>query len=67
MNITSKIRGAMRRMAEVSLFAGRSMDKRRTVALPSILNSYGPRADAMPKPTVENLRRFSETPVARKN
>ncbi|HEY8669982.1 MAG TPA: phage portal protein, partial [Terriglobales bacterium] len=36
------------------------------VALPSILNTYGPRADAMPKPTPMNLRRFSETPVARR-
>jgi phage portal protein BeeE len=66
MNITSKIRGALRRVAEVSLFAGKSNEKRRTVALPSILNTYGPRTDAMPKPTVSNLRRFSETPVARK-
>ena len=66
MNITSKFRGALRRMAEVSLFAGNSPEKRRTVALPSILNTYGPRADVMPKPTVSNLRRFSETPVARK-
>jgi HK97 family phage portal protein len=66
MNITSKFRGAMRRMAEVSLLAGKSNEKRRTLALPSILNTYGPRADVMPKPTVSNLRRFSETPVARK-
>jgi portal protein len=34
--------------------------------MPSILNTYGPRADIMPKPTPANLRRFSETPVARK-
>ena len=40
--------------------------KRRTVPLPSILNTYGPRADSMPKPTPMNLRRFSETPVARR-
>src|ERR1043165_1661715 len=66
MNITSKFRGALRRMAEVSLLAGRSNEKRRTVALPSILNTYGPRVDVMPKPTVSNLRRLSETPVARK-
>jgi phage portal protein BeeE len=66
MNIKSKFRGAMRRMAEVSLLAGKSNEKRRTLALPSILNTYGPRADVMPKPTVSNLRRFSETPVARK-
>ena len=36
------------------------------MALPSILNTYGPRADSFPKPTPINLRRFSETPVARK-
>src|ERR1041384_4446781 len=66
MNITSKFRGALRRMAEVSLFAGNSPEKRRTIALPSILNTYGPRADVMPTPPVSNLRRFSETPVARK-
>ncbi len=43
-----------------------AVDKRRTVALPSILNTYGPRADALPKATAENLRRFAELPVARK-
>jgi hypothetical protein len=40
--------------------------KRRTVPLPSILNTYGPRPQSMPKPTPINLRRFSETPVARR-
>ena len=39
---------------------------RRTVALPSIFNSYGTVNDAMPKPTPYNLRRFSETPIARR-
>jgi len=80
MNITNTLRGAMRRIAGVSflnkvassesLVAGASSakldGKRRTVPLPSILNTYGPRADAMPKPTPMNLRRFSETPVARR-
>jgi len=56
----------MRRIAGVSLAAGKADGKRRTVALPSILNTYGPRADSFPKPTPINLRRFSETPVARK-
>jgi len=64
MNITEKFRGAMRRMAGVSAAAGAG--KRRTLALPSILSTYGPRADSFPKPTPINLRRFSETPVARK-
>jgi phage portal protein BeeE len=66
MNITEKFRGAMRRMAGVSLASAKAGDKRRTVAMPSIFNTYGPRVDAMPKPTAVNLRRFSETPVARK-
>src|SRR5882724_9536188 len=65
MNIKQKLRGAMRRIAEVSL-AGGAEGKRRTVPLPSILNTYGPRPDAYPKPSPANLRRFSETPVARK-
>lgn len=66
MKITDVFRGAMRRIAGVSLAAGNIEAKRRTVALPSILNTYGPRADSFPKPTPVNLRRFSETPVARK-
>jgi phage portal protein BeeE len=65
MQIFEAVRGAMRRVAGVS--AGQAIEtKRRTVALPSILNTYGSRADSMPKPTPANLRRFSETPVARK-
>jgi phage portal protein BeeE len=80
MNITNSLRGAMRRIAGVSfvdtltraglLGAGSSnatgAGKRRTVPLPSILNTYGPRAQLVPKPTPMNLRRFSETPVARR-
>lgn len=41
-------------------------EKRRTAALPSIFNTYSPRTDLLPKPTPVNLRRFAETPVARK-
>jgi len=77
MNITEKVRGAVRRIAGVrvgQLITGQpdlmggleTKNKRRSLPLPSILNSYGPRTDAMPKPTVANLRRFAETPVARK-
>jgi HK97 family phage portal protein len=67
MNITEKIRGAVRRAAGVSLGSARDgVKKRRTAALPSILNTYGPRPDAMPKPTPAHLRKFAETPVARK-
>ncbi len=66
MNITEKLRGAMRRMAGVSLAAANVEKKRRTVALPSIFNTYGPAVNVLPKPTAANLRRLSETPVARK-
>jgi hypothetical protein len=66
MKIPEKLRGAMRRIAGVSSASGTAEGKRRTVPMPSILNTYGPRADIMPKPTPANLRRFSETPVARK-
>ncbi|HUK26429.1 MAG TPA: phage portal protein [Terriglobales bacterium] len=65
MNITEKIRGAMRRMAGVSLKPA-AEPKRRTMALPSILNTYGPVSNVVPKPTAANLRRLGETPVARK-
>jgi phage portal protein BeeE len=61
MNIKEKLRGLVRRLA-----GGRAPEKRHTLPLPSILNSYGPRADALPKPTPQNLRRFAETPIARK-
>jgi hypothetical protein len=68
MKITEAVRGAWRRVAGVS--AGNSSmqieKRRRTSALPSIFNSYGPLSEAMPKPTPYNLRRFSETPIARR-
>ena len=65
MNIAEKLRGAMRTIAGLPLESSGS-SRRRTLAIPSILNTYGPRADAFPKPTPINLRRFAETPVARK-
>jgi phage portal protein BeeE len=81
MKITNSLRGAMRRIAGVSfvnrmtqsgsIFAGTApagtlAGKRRTLPLPSILNTYGTRAQTIPRPTPMNLRRFSETPVARR-
>ena len=68
MKITEAVRGAWRRVAGVSS-AGSPQgleNKRRTSGLPSIFNSYGPLTEAMPKPTPYNLRRFSETPIARR-
>lgn len=50
-----------------TLLAGKA-PQRRTMALPSLLNNYGSRHSAavLPKPTPYNLRRFAETPIARK-
>jgi HK97 family phage portal protein len=66
MTIKEAVRGLMgRNRTRVSAAA----DQRRTVALPSILNHYGARQgmnSALPKPTPANLRKFAETPVARK-
>ncbi len=56
------LRSALRRVA--GLFA--AAPARRTQPLPSILTSYPLRPGALPKPTAFNLRRFAETPVARK-
>src|SRR5271157_5557775 len=82
MNIREKVRGAMRRVGEVSLrewlstnlFAGR--EGRRTAGAGSNLAPFSSpsfsRAGAsaphnlVPKPTPANLRRFAETPVARR-
>lgn len=69
MKITEAVRGAWRRIAGVSSassLAGGAEKRRRTSGLPSIFNSYGPLTEAVPKPTPYNLRRFSETPVARR-
>jgi phage portal protein BeeE len=66
MNIRESIRGALRRLGG-SVFAGHDRaQQRRTAALPSILQTYGTRAELMPRATAQNLRRFAETPVARK-
>src|SRR5437879_6602179 len=79
MTIKEAVRGALHRVAgtKVPAFfidvirasrsrsAGAVEQKRRTVALPSAL-THTPRADALPKPTPANLRKFAETPVARK-
>lgn len=68
MTIKDRLRGAMRRLAGVSLASSSTTPtkKRRTLPLPSIFNSYGPPGAIMPKPTAYNLRRFSEIPIARR-
>ena len=47
---------------------GSSASPRKTLALPSILSPYSSSGSpgAVPKPTAANLRRFAETPVARR-
>ncbi|HET9695386.1 MAG TPA: phage portal protein, partial [Terriglobales bacterium] len=60
----TNIRGALRRMGK--LVPAGKLEKRRTMAMPSILTSFGPKADGLPKPTPANLRKFAETPVARR-
>ena len=82
MNIRERVRGALRRVGEVSLgrsqltslFAGR--DGRKTAGTGSNLAPFSspifPRAgtaahhNLVPKSTPANLRRFAETPVARR-
>jgi len=85
MNMRDALRGALRRMAEPSVFklhwpgfrpptallAHSAQPARRTAPLPSIFTPGAPIpqsgiAGVMPKPTPANLRRFAETPVARK-
>src|SRR5579863_3213611 len=62
MQITDSIRAAVRRLFAQS----EALPKRRTLALPSIYQTFGIRPDVLPKPTPANLRRFAETPIARK-
>jgi hypothetical protein len=70
MNILTNLGDALRRAGDV-LSGNNNKDavanaKRRTAALPSIFQPGSSRAEGMPKPTPMNLRRFAETPVARR-
>lgn len=60
----TNIRGALRRMGE--LVSAKGNEKRRTLVMPSVLTHLGTRPEGLPKPTPANLRRFAETPVARR-
>src|SRR5438552_535019 len=64
MNIPVSFRSALRRAGE--LLAQAVAPPRRTLAMPAILPGIGPRPAILPKATPANLRRFGETPVARK-
>src|SRR5690348_3411814 len=63
MTIKETLRGLLGRTGgQVSASA---KDKRRTQPLPLYIGST-PARDGLPKPTAVNLRRFAETPIARK-
>src|SRR5438270_4048241 len=64
MNIPVSFRSALRRAGE--LLAQAVLPPRRTLAMPAILSAAATRPAILPKPTPANLRRFGETPVARK-
>lgn len=67
MKIAEKIWEPVRR-AGLRVLGGNnaSVPKRKTAPLPSILQTHGTRTGLLPKRTPEALRRFAETPIARK-
>ena len=73
MGFGERVKGAWQALSGVEAQArdaqGRFMQEpaRKTAPLPSILTPYGRGGSAtMPKPTAANLRKFAETPVARR-
>ncbi len=54
------------RQAGVRVLGGAAAAKRKTAPLPSALQTFGARPELLPKRTPEALRRFAETPIARK-
>jgi HK97 family phage portal protein len=67
MSLTHRISEALKTLAGSTVSNGPT-PLRRTAALPSIFSrpGSGPAANALPKPTAVNLRRFAEMPVARR-
>jgi HK97 family phage portal protein len=68
MNLRTHIANAWRQLTGAPIAAAAdAAGQRKTAALPSILSPYNPnRTNATPKPTPANLRRFAETPIARR-
>jgi HK97 family phage portal protein len=69
MNLRTQIANAWRKFAGTQPIAAAAgtTGQRKTAALPSILMPYTPnRANVTPKPTPANLRKFAETPIARR-
>ena len=66
MNLRTQITHAWHQLTAAPIAAAATAD-RKTAALPSILTPYNPnRSNATPKPTPANLRKFAETPIARR-
>jgi phage portal protein BeeE len=64
-SVGDRMRGALRGWRGIEAVGEGS---RKTVALPAVLSPWRPGGSvrAMPKPTPQTLRRFSETPIARR-
>ncbi len=63
--VRERFRQAIERLTEVQASTANPAT-RKTAVLPSILTPYRPAYDPLPKPTPVNLRKFAETPVARR-
>jgi phage portal protein BeeE len=68
MAIAHRVRGAWHALTASAAPLHTNQPNRKTLALPSILSPYlgSSPQPALPKPTAVNLRRFAETPVARR-
>ena len=66
MKIAEKIWEPVRQAGVRMLGGSPAAAKRKTAPLPSALQTFGARPELLPKRTPEALRRFAETPIARK-
>jgi HK97 family phage portal protein len=67
LKLMEPLRIAWKRMGSIEAEeAGKAEGQRKTMMLPSILTPYSSAANLMPKATTANLRRFAETPIARR-
>ena len=66
--IATRVKRVWERLASVEAASDEAVGERKTTMLPSILSPYGTRAgqNGLMKPTPANLRRFAESPVARR-
>ena len=67
-NVVDRMRGALRGWKGGKTLVASGEGSRKTGNLPAILSPWRPggNVSAMPKPTPHNLRRFAETPMARR-